>query len=230
MARALSGSLNQSAVWIVYKKATATMKRAIILLKIPTIWTSASCWYHEHLKSNEGQGLRAGFEPQYCKQCWNNDLRVGGRGEWMRGKVMKFSKVGSGRIGEEGRGTRRGQAPDQPECCAMCQRLLEKGFEGTCSQFSGLKTKKLIEVVPGSMNWHWADGVDATESKSKTKFLVSQLVGNFGDGITSSYAGQITSIRANQNWCSAPARWDLQQGQSSSVLNVAESPDWTLAP
>lgn len=112
-----------------------------------TSWRSGCCWYHEHLKDKETQGLRKGFERQYCGECWKK-----GR-EWVEGQICKFFKPGTFALEDE-TGGKRGF--HNPEICEICRRLKDKGFDESCSKFSSYLAKGKVKVVPGATGWAWA--------------------------------------------------------------------------
>lgn len=112
-----------------------------------TSWRSACCWYHEHLKDEETQGLRKGFERQYCGECWKNSR------EWVEGKMCKFFKPGTFGLDDEAGGKR---GPHNPDICEICHRLKDKGFDDTCIKFSVYLAKGKVQVLPGETGWAWA--------------------------------------------------------------------------
>ncbi|CAD7929300.1 unnamed protein product [Amoebophrya sp. A120] len=131
-----------------------------------TEWFSSCCWYHEHLKDKETQGLKKGFERQYCNECWNR-----GR-EWVEGKVLAFGKVGSNVRGtalddEDMERFLRKKAmktgPHKPDVCHICHRLGQSGFSGTCIDFADLLAHGFVDVREGSTQWHWSGGVSCKE-------------------------------------------------------------------
>eukprot|EP00928_Gymnodinium_smaydae_P088365 TRINITY_DN72467_c0_g1_i1.p1 TRINITY_DN72467_c0_g1~~TRINITY_DN72467_c0_g1_i1.p1 ORF type:complete len:449 (+),score=72.47 TRINITY_DN72467_c0_g1_i1:80-1348(+) len=112
-----------------------------------TSWRSACCWYHEHLKDKETQGLRKGFERQYCGECWKKSK------EWVEGQMCKFFKPGTFALDDD-TGGRRG--PHNPEICEVCHRLQEKGFDESCLKFGLYLAKGQVKVEPGATGWAWA--------------------------------------------------------------------------
>lgn len=113
-----------------------------------TSWRSACCWYHEHLKDKETQGLRKGFERQYCGECWKNGH------QWVEGKICKFDKPGTFALEDGETGVKRGQ--HNPEICEICHRLKDKGFDETCLKFSLYLAKGKVKVAAGATGWAWA--------------------------------------------------------------------------
>lgn len=109
-----------------------------------TSWKSACSWYHEHLKDNETQGVRKGFERQYCRECWQKSR------EWVEGKMCKFFKPGT--FGDEPK-----RAHHSQEMCEICRRLNEKGFDQPCFQFNKYLAAGKVKVTPGSTGWSWAE-------------------------------------------------------------------------
>eukprot|EP00448_Togula_jolla_P008508 CAMPEP_0170615212 /NCGR_PEP_ID=MMETSP0224-20130122/25217_1 /TAXON_ID=285029 /ORGANISM="Togula jolla, Strain CCCM 725" /LENGTH=391 /DNA_ID=CAMNT_0010940929 /DNA_START=156 /DNA_END=1331 /DNA_ORIENTATION=- len=114
----------------------------------PTSWRSGCSWYHEHLKDKETQGLRRGFERQYCGECWRSSK------EWVEGKMCKFFKPGTFAL-EDDDVPNRGKGRHNPEFCEVCQRLSEKGFSESCVKFSAYLAKGKVKVSPGSTGWDW---------------------------------------------------------------------------
>lgn len=111
-----------------------------------TAWRSALCWYHEHLKDKETQGLRKGFERQYCGECWKNGH------EWVEGQICKFFKPGTFAL--DGDVVKRGQ--HDPDICEICHRLKDKGFDDTCLKFSRYLATGKVKVAAGATGWAWA--------------------------------------------------------------------------
>eukprot|EP00392_Amoebophrya_sp_AT5.2_P012494 g12597.t1 len=142
-----------------------------------TEWFSAVCWYHEHLKDRDTQGLKKGFERQYCNACWRKSK------EWVEGKVLAFAKCGYGRIDDEGAPKKRHAAggkdedlaelsrreasskaaPHRPEVCLVCSRLKMQGFEDTCLRFAEWLAAGYVVVRPGDKSWAWGGGVGSHE-------------------------------------------------------------------
>lgn len=112
-----------------------------------TSWRSACCWYHEHLKDKETQGLRKGFERQYCGECWKKGH------EWVEGQICKFFKPGTFALDDDTSGKR---GYHNPEVCDMCHRLKAMGFDESCIKFSLYLAKGRVKVAPGATGWDWA--------------------------------------------------------------------------
>jgi len=120
-----------------------------------TQWFSVCSWYHEHLKDKETQGLRKGFERQYCLECWKNSK------EWVEGQICKFDAPGTsgGGQGKHGRHDR--------EMCVVCQRLSEKNFNEGCAAFAKLVADGKVKVHPGSADWVYANGSHGLPRRAK---------------------------------------------------------------
>jgi hypothetical protein len=99
-----------------------------------TTWISHCGWYHEHLKDSENQGLRKGFERQFCAACWRR-----GR-ELVEGKIVTFWKPGTSPDSEEEQDEIAKKSmyvgPHNKDKCTVCDRLDKKGFRGTCLKFA----------------------------------------------------------------------------------------------
>jgi len=122
----------------------------------PSAWTSHNSWYHVHLKDHEGQGLRKGFERQYCRTCWNKSH------EWVEGKIAGFRKP----VDKDRSGPR---LPHDPEMCEMCQRLKTKGFDGTCGNFSECVNSGSIVVVEGEEGWKFVGKSESGNGNNSQK-------------------------------------------------------------
>eukprot|EP00930_Biecheleria_cincta_P013460 TRINITY_DN11980_c0_g6_i1.p1 TRINITY_DN11980_c0_g6~~TRINITY_DN11980_c0_g6_i1.p1 ORF type:complete len:402 (-),score=69.07 TRINITY_DN11980_c0_g6_i1:145-1350(-) len=122
-----------------------------------TTWRSFNSWYHQHLKDHEGQGLRKGFERQYCKQCWAKSK------EWVEGKICAFSKPGD--RDDDDKGKKR--PPHDQEMCEMCQRLKRKGFDQSCFMFSNYVNRGDIVVEEGDGRWKFTEDAKARQAQRK---------------------------------------------------------------
>lgn len=136
------------AIWVCKRKLCGRAAKEPEGKPTRTTWCSFNSWYHQHLKDHEGQGLRKGFERQYCKQCWAKSK------EWVEGQISSFSQPGRRNLDDK-KGWR---PPHDPEYCEMCRRLRAKGFEQSCSEFSSRAARGEIVVVPGEEGWIFADG------------------------------------------------------------------------
>lgn len=126
---------------------------------VRTTWVSFNSWYHQHLKDHEGQGLRKGFERQYCNPCWTASKK------WTEGKICSFCKPGE--RGADDKSKKR--PPHDQECCEMCQRLKAKGFDQSCFQFCHYVSSGEILVTQGQESWQFAAGMKPKARQGKDK-------------------------------------------------------------
>lgn len=145
-----------AATWACKRKTCRQPSKDDETQLVRTTWRSFNSWYHEHLKDHEGQGLRKGFERQYCKQCWKKSK------DWVEGQICSFQKPMDTNDKDKKR------PPHDETMCEMCMRLKAKGFDKTCSVFKDYVARGVVKVTEGSKGWDYVgDGGSRPDRKTK---------------------------------------------------------------